>query len=212
MMLCNQVEKNIDDYLDGYIGNDVAAQIALHVQNCSMCLRELEATQAIRSSLAELPVVAPAEEFFEHAVAHAARMGDTATTRQRVRFGGAIAAAFALILVASVMFEQPDQGSPAEFAELPEVVLERDTVTPIKLVFSSPIALTDARLSLQLPVGVELAGYNGRSDLSWSTNLEPGKNILRLPLVGHMPVSAQLVAKLEHPNGTKTFRLQVTVN
>lgn len=91
-------------------------------------------------------------------------------------------------------------------------MLERDTVTPIKLVFSSPIALTDARLSLQLPVGVELAGYNGRSDLSWSTNLEPGKNILRLPLVGHMPVSAQLVAKLEHPNGTKTFRLQVTVN
>ncbi len=212
MMLCNQVEQKIDDYLDGYIGNDVAAQIALHVQNCSMCLRELEATQAIRNSLAELPVVAPAEDFFDRAVTHAARIGDAATTRQRARFSGAIAAAFALILSASVVFERLDPSNPAAFAELPEVVLAVDTVTPVKLVFSSPAALTDARLTLQLPVGVELAGYNGRSDLSWSTDLEPGKNVLRLPLVGHMRASDQLVAKLEHPDGTKTFRLLVTVN
>ncbi len=212
MMLCNQVEKNIDDYLDGYIGDDVAAQIALHVQNCSMCLRELEATQAIRNSLAEMPAIAPAEDFFERAVTHAARLGDAASTRQRVRFSGAIAAAFALILGTSVMFERLDSSTPAAFAELPEVVLARDTVTPIKLVFTSPSALVGARLSLQLPVGVELAGYNGRSDLSWSTDLEPGKNVLRLPLVGHMPASDQLVAKLEHPDGTKTFRLLVTVN
>ena len=101
MMLCNEVEKNIDDYLDGYIGNDAAAQIALHVQNCSMCLRELEATQAIRNSLAELPTAAPAEDFFDRAVTHAARLGDTANTRQRVRFSGAIAAAFALICTCS---------------------------------------------------------------------------------------------------------------
>ena len=211
MMLCNEVEKNIDDYLDGYIGNDAAAQIALHVQNCSMCLRELEATQAIRNSLAELPTAAPAEDFFDRAVTHAARLGDTANTR-RLRFSGAIAAVFALILAASVMFERLDQSTPAAFAGLPEVVLEVDTVTPVKLVFTSPSALAGARLSLQLPVGVELAGYNGHSDLSWSTDLEPGKNVLRLPLVGHMPASDQLVAKLEHPNGTKTFRLLVTVN
>ena len=86
-----------------------------------------------------------------------------------------------------------------------------NTVTPIKLMFESVEALEDARLSLELPVGVELVGYDDRLNLSWTTDLEPGKNVLQLPLVGRMPGSNQLIAKLEHPKGTKTFQLQLTV-
>lgn len=211
-MLCNQFEKTIDDYLDGQVDDHAASQIALHLQACPSCLRELEERQTIRKLLAELPVTAPREDFFEEAVTQAARIGDSVNTRRRLRYSGALAAVFAFVLAASVMFDRLDGNGPDSFSELPHVVLEANTVTPVKLVFSSQSALQDAQLSIQLPVGVELAGYNGRSDLSWTTDLEPGKNILRLPLVGRMSVSDQLVAKLEHPSGTKTFRLQITVN
>lgn len=211
-MLCNQFEKTIDDYLDGHIDDGAATQIALHMQACPSCLHELEERQAIRKLLAELPVTAPREDFFEEAVTRAARIGDSANSHRRWRYGGALAAAFAFVFAASVVFERLAGSSPDSFSELPQVVLDANTVTPVKLVFSSQSALRGARLTIQLPVGVELAGYNGRTDLSWTTDLEPGKNILRLPLVGRMSVSDQLVAKLEHPSGTKTFRLQITVN
>ena len=211
-MLCNQVETTFDDYLDGNVDDRTASRIALHVQSCSSCLHELEDHQAIRNMLAELPMAPPNEDFFDQAVTKAARMSDSSNTGRRLRFGGALAAAFALILSASVLLDNLQPSTPPASTELPHVVLAANTVTPVKLVFSSQSALQGARLSLQLPVGVELAGYNGRSDLSWSTDLEVGKNILRLPLVGHMPASDQLVAKLEHPSGTKTFRLHLTVN
>ena len=65
---------------------------------------------------------------------------------------------------------------------LPVISLIVNEVTPVKLAFSSETALSDARLSLELPVGVELLGHDGQSDLSWTTDLEPGRNVLRLPL------------------------------
>ena len=124
---------------------------------------------------------------------------------------------FGIVFLASVVFTTTDSDSLAPEDGLPAISLVANEVTPVKLAFSSETALTDARLSLQLPVGVELVGYNGQSDLSWNTNLQPGKNVLRLPLVGRTATAnagggpVLLIARLEHPTGTKTFRLQVTV-
>ena len=38
-----------------------------------------------------------------------------------------------------------------------------------------------------------------------------GHNVLRLPLVGHDLMTETIIARLEHPSGTKTFQLKVTV-
>ena len=122
----------------------------------------------------------------------------------------AIAAAFAVVCATAFIAQQPFSGTPS--SEIPEVTLAIHEVTPVRLVFSAEDALQDARLSLQLPEGVELAGYGGRSELSWKTDLEPGRNVLRLPLVGHLAAVDEVVATLEHTQGTKTFRLKVKVN
>ena len=122
---------------------------------------------------------------------------------------GLAAALIGALLITSLLTD-PEPRAPE--TTLQGIHLATNTVTPVKLAFSSETALEDARLTLSLPVGVELMGYDGRTDLSWNTDLEAGTNVLRLPLVGRMAASDVLVARLEHPSGAKTFRLPVTVN
>lgn len=223
-MNCNEVEKQLDDYLDHSCGSRggsddrTAAAIAMHIQGCPDCEAELERRHGLLNDLRSLPVPAPIADLFEKSVAAAVAAESSGQNRRRddarrpysTVITGLAAAMLVAVLLGSVVFA-PRTGSAPD-SGFPSISLTTDTVTPVKLAFSSEKALADARLSLTLPVGVELMGYEGQSDFSWSTDLEAGTNVLRLPLVGRMAATDLLVARLEHSSGTKTFRLQVTVN
>ena len=228
-MNCNDVRAQLDDYLDprdadSRVDHDrLAASIALHVQGCPDCRSELMERQRLRDDLRALPVATPDADFLARAVAVAAARNGHHDARRRQQDHGnggrrrwrapatltALAAALMLAFALGTLVQPPD---PAPEPVYRTIHLIADTVTPVKLAFSSERALPDARLSLNLPVGVELVGYDGRSDLSWSTDLEAGTNVLRLPLVGRRLGTDFLIARLQHPSGSKTFRLQVTVN
>lgn len=225
-MKCSEIENQLDEYLDGTShGGDQsdsqAAEIARHVQDCLECQAELERRQVLRDDLRSLPSVAASAGFFDRAVAQASIDAGSADPQRRrtdsparkalpVGLLSLAASLLAALLVGTLYLKKPEIIAPE--TGLANIYLATDTVTPVKLAFSSETALIDARLTLSLPVGVELMGYDGRSDLSWNTDLEQGTNVLRLPLVGRMAASDFLVARLEHPSGAKTFRLLVTVN
>ena len=226
-MKCSEIESQLDNYLNATrYGDDLdeprAADIALHIQGCAQCRVELEHRQVLRDDLRSLPVPTPSAGFFDHAVAQAAAKTADAGRHHRRRTDSPVhrkltgtwmslaASLFLALLVGTLYFTDADTLAPD--TGLPTITLATDTVTPVKLAFSTERALKGARLSLSLPVGVELMGYEGRSDLSWSTDLEQGTNVLRLPLVGRTAASDFLIARLEHPTGVKTFRLHVTVN
>ena len=225
-MNCSDIEHILDDYLESLPGEGLddadAAAIALHVQGCVDCAKELEQRETLRQDLQALAVPAPTAGFLEQAVANAAASAEAAvdaeqTVVRRLPFGArltgvitGLAAALIGALLVSTLLTTPNPQAPE--TTLQGIHLATNTVTPVKLAFSSERALEDARLTLSLPVGVELMGYDGRTDLSWSTDLEEGTNVLRLPLIGRMAASDVLVARLEHPSGAKTFRLPVTVN
>lgn len=208
-MQCSRTEEQLDGYLDGWLDDDQAAGIALHVQSCPACAHALEQRQALREDLERLAVPEPDPDLFARMLANA----EAAQARRPQRAGtiltGLAAAVLAALALTVVLVRDP---VAAPETGLPSIHLATDTVTPVKLAFSSEKPLTDARLTLRLPVGVELVGYEGRTDLSWSTDLEAGANVLRLPLVGHTAASDLLIARLDHPTGTRTFRLRVTVD
>ena len=226
-MNCSEVESLIDDYLETLPGEGLddaqAAALALHVQSCPACASELEKRQLLRQRLKATSVPGPDSGFLSRAVAQAAEQAELAAPpaatepsmkgRRRPRIGQALTALaatlVAALLIGSVLTTPVD---PAPETTLQSIQLATDTVTPVKLAFSAETALEDARLTLSLPVGVELMGYDGQTDLSWNTHLEEGTNVLRLPLIGRMAASDVLIARLEHPSGAKTFRLPVTVN
>jgi hypothetical protein len=216
-MRCSEVQNIFDDYLHGEIPTEASWDLKRHVSDCTSCQSELDARRAIRRGLVELPVQEPSEGFFDRVFDDVDDQATPETNRRRTdqpatwptRRRLAIAAVFAVVCATAFVVQQPFSGAPS--SDIPEVTIAMHEVTPVSLVFSADDELQDARLSLQLPDGVELAGYSGRSALSWKTDLERGKNVLRLPLVGHIASAAEIVATLEHTQGTKTFRLKVKV-
>lgn len=225
-MHCNQVHEQLDEFLDGHLDSADALAVSAHLDGCVQCAGERSSREKVRTLMKALPIDKPEASFLKVAVDKAAadseappaspdvignrRATDTSRHWLGSGLGNALAAAFALVFFTAV-FLMTGESSPTPSNDYPEVVLATDTVTPVKLMFESAQPLQDARLSLQLPVGIELLGYNDRSNLSWTTDLESGKNMLQLPLVGRISGSDLMIAKLEHPKGTKTFQLRLTV-
>ena len=207
-MLCSEVMNIYDEYLDGDLDAERAHSVERHAEACASCQQAIQENQQLRAELAGLPVEGPSRGFFDQALDRAARETDNRVRPWFARSGGAIAAVFALLFITGVLVQPANLTSSSD---IPEVTISMHEVTPVNLMFSSEVALQDARVSLQLPEGVQLAGFSGRDTLSWTTDLKKGNNILKLPLVGHLALSDTLVATLEHASGSKTFELQVTV-
>ena len=82
----------------------------------------------------------------------------------------------------------------------------------VNLVFSSDTELDDAVLTVSLPQGIEIEGFAGQREITWMTSLQAGKNILPLKLVATASYGGELLARLEHEDRDRTFRIRVTVS
>ncbi|MCZ6889384.1 MAG: zf-HC2 domain-containing protein [Gammaproteobacteria bacterium] len=213
-MPCNRIQNALDDFLDGICDREAAMQVSHHLDECADCREVVERERILRSRLKALPVEGPSESFrasaFDKARSAAANTSPTQSASRiwRRSLTGSLAAAVLVLFVASFLFD-PSARTPS--AGIPEVAISVEQTTPVNLVFSSKGALSNARVTLQLPEGIALAGYDGRRALRWMTELKDGKNVLQLPLVGQAGASGEIVALLEHEKGSKTFRLKVTV-
>ncbi len=158
--------------------------------------------------LKDYPMQEADPKFYDHALLRAAT---TSARRQRRRwvmtgFGGAVAAGIVAWIVGGMMFTSPT----APVAEIPGVAIALEETRQVDFVFASAKPLINATLTILLPEGVELKGFPGQSEVSWETSLDAGKNHLPLTLIATRAVDdAVVVARLEHENRSKTFRLRV---
>lgn len=211
-MTCSRINKQLDDYVDVQL--DVADTQLLdeHVAHCADCQEVLDRERALRASLKEYgdsSMPPPDVAFFDRALAKAAQSG---SRRQRNRwlmtgFGGAIAAALAVWMIGGTFFATP-KVSEAVIATIAMVIEEPRTVN---LVFSSASALDDATMTVTLPEGIEVMGFQGQREITWMTSLKKGKNILPLTLIATSPTGGELLATLRHADDDRSFRVQVTV-
>jgi len=211
-MTCNLINEKLDDYVDAQL--DVADMHSLdeHTAQCADCQEILDRERHLRASLKEYgdsSMPQPDAAFFDRALAKAAQSG---TRRQRNRwvmtgFGGAMAAALVLWIVSGTIFETPEFSEPS-IASIAMVIEEPRTVN---LVFSSATPLTDATMTVTLPEGIEVMGFQGQREITWMTSLKEGKNILPLTLIATSPLGGELLATLRHADDDRSFRVQVTV-
>lgn len=168
--------------------------------------------QEIQALLKDYPMAEPAAGYFDQALARATHEG---TRRQRNRwimtgFGSAVAAGLVLWVIGGFLLTTPDVPQPA--ASIPGIALTLEEPRTINLVFSSKSALDDATLTVSLPEGVEMAGFPGQREVAWKTSLAEGKNLLPLELIALTPAGGEVLARLEHDNRNRTFRLRVEVS
>lgn len=168
--------------------------------------------QELLEMLQEYPAPDADPGFYDRALVRAVHKG---SRRQRHRwmlagFGSAIAAGLAIWAIAAMLMTTP-QLPDAEPA-IPGVTIAMEQERTVRLVFSSAQALDSAMLTVSLPEGIELAGFPGQREITWATSLKEGKNLLPLTLIALTPAGGELLARLEHKDRNRTFRLQVDVS
>ncbi len=161
--------------------------------------------------LQDYPAPAADEGFYERALVRATHEG---SKRQRNRwmmtgFGAAIAATIAAWVIGGMLLNEPQL--PEASSAIPGVTIALAEPRTVNLVFASAKALDAATLTVTLPDGIELDGFPGQREITWETSLSEGRNLLPLTLVAVTPTGGELLARLEHEDRDRTFRLQVEV-
>jgi len=168
--------------------------------------------QEIQSLLKDYPMPAATTAFFDQALARATHEG---SRRQRNRwvltgFGSAVAAGLALWLIGGFFLTTPVV--PDVDPGIPGITMTLEQPRTVNLMFASATALDSATLTVTLPDGIELAGFPGQREIAWQTSLNEGKNFLPLKLIAVSPVGGEVLARLEHNDRNRTFRLRIEVS
>ena len=125
-------------------------------------------------------------------------------------FGAAVAAGAVLWVIGGFLLTAPV--TPLPDTSIPGIALSLEEPRTIHLVFSSESALDDATLTVTLPEGIEMTGFPGQREIAWQTSLVEGKNLLPLNLIALTPLGGEVLARLEHDNRHRTFRVRVEVS
>lgn len=214
-MNCTDLKQQLEDYMDQALDPAVAHGLRAHVTGCDACQQVLAKERVLRQLLREygdLTMASPDATFFDRSLIVAARDGRKQQHRRSwmTGFGSAMAAGLALWVVSSFWFSAPGP-APVESA-VPTITMALLQEKTVNLVFSSASELQNATLTVLLPEGVEIAGYEGQRKITWMTDLSKGKNVLPLRLIGTLPTDGELLATLRHGEDDKTFRLRVDVS
>jgi len=208
-MTCVRINEQIDDYLDRDLPSGVLEELDGHIEACADCAAALAAERQLRQALRTDPVLGPSTGFFGRALDEAARKGGQERRRRRVwGAGGALAAGLAVWLVAGLFLRAPDL---EQTSGIPNVTMAVNQTRVVNLVFSTSSDMPDAKLTVLLPPGLELEGFEGREEIRWSTSLKRGKNVLPLKVIAHDARGGELFARLDHQDRHKTFKVRVTV-
>ena len=167
--------------------------------------------QEVLELLKDYPMPEADAGFYDQALVRATHEG---SRRQRNKwmmtgFGAAIAATIAAWMIGGMLLNDPQIPTPD--AAIPGVSIALAEPRTVNLVFASATALDSATLTVSLPDGIELDGFPGQREITWETSLQEGKNLLPLTLVAVTPAGGELLARLEHEDRDRTFRLRVDV-
>jgi len=168
--------------------------------------------QEILELLKDYPMPAADAGFYDQALVRATHEG---SRRQRNKwmltgFGAAVAATIAAWMIGGMLLNDPQL--PSADPAIPGVTIAMAEPRTVNLVFASESALESATLTVSLPDGIELDGFPGQREITWETSLSEGKNLLPLTLIALTPTGGELLARLEHDERDRTFRLRVDVS
>jgi len=210
-MSFKHINEKLDDYMDGTLDDAEMAMFQSHVESCASCQQMVKSEQRLRGLLKDYPVPIPDAAYFDQALAKATRVGSSHQRKRWIMtgFGGAIAAGLIAWLIGGMLLKTP--GLPDSDASIPGVAMTLEVPHTVNLVFSSATELDGAVLTVSLPPGVEIEGFAGQREITWITSLRAGKNILPLTLIATTPHGGELLARLEHDDRDRTFRIRVTV-
>lgn len=202
-MNCQQFALRLDDYLDGELSAGQALELTDHSDQCGRCQTILARAQEVQQALQTLPAPPVPGDYAERQFQRLwAEQKFEAHTKKGFRqlFHPALAAALLVgIMLGGGMVQWLSSSAPS-FATQPVTVNLYDT-REVRFVVNARSDMQGARVTLRIPEHMELQGYPGRHELTWTTNLKAGANLLSLPLRAADLGSGEVVMMIDSPAG-----------
>ncbi len=179
-MNCDICDNQLDSWLDGELSAVQLKAFEAHLNSCAECQIEAQRAQRIIAALRQLPAPKMPE-------ALPSLLGAPIKRRRGVlQFG--IAASLLCLAITGALFL--DRSSNAPFSDDGGVKQQWVSLTfaeakDVTFALSSLSTMNDAVLTLELPDGVQLAGYPDQRELRWTASLQKGDNRLTLPLIAN---------------------------
>lgn len=213
-MPCTKFKTSLDDYCDGLLPPEQKAARDSHLAECQNCQRLLARETKLRELLQNYGASAvpmPTDAWFDEALANASSDGEREGRNRWLTTGvaAALVASVAAWIVSSALLDVSPVVTPR--ADIPSVTMTLAKPQTVNLLFSSATELNDAELTLLLPPGVSLAGFEGQREVTWRTSLSAGRNVLPLTLTGQIKAEGELQAILTHGDEDRAFRVLVRV-
>ena len=175
--------------------------------------------QTLRQALRRMPTPEPRAGFVERALARAAapsrgqqaeslpgRLRGFATrweTWAGAALGGAVAAALTFVLLRTV--------DPAAVSPQPQLALTLHETRNVDVLIDSERELKGATIRIAASGSIALDGFDDERHVDWQADLEPGSNLLSLPVVALTAGKGRLVAVVEHDGRTQQVAIDLTV-
>lgn len=208
-MNCHDCKENLDFYIDNELQSSLRSQFEEHLNECTRCSEMLAREHDLRKALKSIPVPMPETEFFDQALDRTVTMTKRHEQNRWLLtgFGGAVAAG----VVGWMILGQPMDTAGIDQAPIAGLSFTIGVPKTIRFSISSANELTNARLFVSLPEGVEVVGFDMQSEIDWTTTIKKGPNILELPIVVYSGTGGTILARVEHENKTKTFEFTISI-
>lgn len=218
MMTCNNFRLLWTEWHEGYLSELGAMRLHWHMEACPLCSEYDRQMLALVNGLNTLP---EPEALTEES---AARLLANVQTGSRQRHGSsfqtwALAASLIVAFIGGGLFWSHMNSRQLQMpvASLPETVapvtLTLNRVQTVRLVLEAKRDISQVTFTIELPEGVEIAGYPGQQHLRWEGHLDKGRNGLALPLIAR-PSSANfsgessfLTAQIEYDNSQQALKV-----
>jgi len=209
-MNCGKALEYRDDYMDGYLSQEEKIAVRAHLDSCQQCHDAFKRDEDMLQALRSMPVPLPSPGFVRHSIQHAQSSGRWQMPKSLVPlFSAAMAACLVLWLVTGLprMGYQPAQELPPA-----QVIIKINEQRIVNVVVNAPRDLLDAHVTILLPEQVEMAGFPGKSEIEWKTDLRKGKNLLSLPIIAKSTGNVELVTRINHENKSKLLKLAMKIH
>lgn len=209
-MNCDHCIDLLDQFLDGELEEALVRDVQTHTTQCADCNATLERKRKLWQALQAMPYQQPADGFYDRVLEQTMK----STHRNEVMYwaSAGLGTAIAASVIAWMVLVLPvEYGTGFDAAQLQGVTISLNVEKTVRVSFASVAELQGATLSVQLPPGVYISGYAGQSEITWSTDVTPGINILSLPIVVRSGTGGIILARIEHAGKTKSFQFEVSV-
>ncbi len=230
-MKCDELQVRLDDYLDGNLDTILVSMLENHVASCASCNEKVRQAKELQLQFKQLADHAigdtPSDDFISSAFENV-RVTYPEQVRARASnisvktgFFTALAAGFSLWAVLTT-FVLPGMDSNDVLSNLVKtdaitksitdttisvIELNINEIKMVRLAIDTPDAFDNVTLSVELPSHVELKGHKNKRELSWTTKLAKGNNVLKIPLKAIEYGEGNFIARLTHNGKVKTFKL-----